>query len=113
MLQSRTILTRRRFLHGSMIAGGAVVLAACTPSAGGGSPTPAAVATPSSKAPATPVPSVTSPSPTPDSAATVLVRDVVEYQLRGPYAWNGGSVTLRPRTDASGLQALASFPAAP
>ena len=95
MPQSRTILTRRRFLHGSAIAGGAAVLAACTPSAGGGSPTSAAVATPPSAAPATPVPSVTSPSPTPDSAATVLVRDVVEYELRGPYAWNGGSVTLR------------------
>jgi len=34
-----------------------------------------------------------------------IVRQIAEM--------HGGSVTLRPRTDASGLQALASFPAAP
>jgi hypothetical protein len=38
---------------------------------------------------------VTSPNPTPDSAATVLAKDVVEFELRGPYQWNGGSVTMR------------------
>jgi hypothetical protein len=38
---------------------------------------------------------VTSPNPTPDGAATVLVKDVVEFELSGPYEWNGGSVTMR------------------
>jgi hypothetical protein len=38
---------------------------------------------------------VTSPNPTPDGAATVLAGDVVEFELRGPYAWNGGSVTMQ------------------
>jgi hypothetical protein len=49
----------------------------------------AATAVPSAAA------SVTSPNPTPDAAATVLVKDVVEFELRGPYEWNGGSVTMR------------------
>jgi hypothetical protein len=86
-------LSRRRFLGGAALAGGAAALAACAPSAGG--PTAGPTGSVATAAPATPVPTVTSPSPTPDSAATVLVRDVVEYELRGPYAWNGGSVTLR------------------
>lgn len=86
-------ISRRRFLQATGLAGGAAVLAACTPS---GSGTTSAPSTPSS-APVSPsaAPSVTSPNPTPDSAATVLVRDVVEYELRGPYTWNGGSVTMR------------------
>ena len=95
MIDPRSTVSRRRFLGGAALAGGAVVLAACTPSAGGATQAPASAAPPTGDLPPTPVPSVTSPSPTPDSAATVLVRDVVEYELRGPYAWNGGSVTLR------------------
>ncbi len=38
---------------------------------------------------------VTSPSPAPDSAATVLVKDVLDYRLRGDFAWNGGWVQFR------------------
>lgn len=38
---------------------------------------------------------VISPNPTPDSQATVLVRDVLDYRLRGDFAWNGGWVTFR------------------
>lgn len=95
MIDPRSTVSRRRFLGGAALAGGAAVLAACTPSAGGSTQPPVSVAPPTGDLPPTPFPSVTSPSPTPDSAATVLVRDVVEYELRGPYAWNGGSVTLR------------------
>lgn len=95
MIDPRSTVSRRRFLGGAALAGAAAVLAACTPSAGGATQAPASAAPPTGDLPPTPVPSVTSPSPTPDSAATVLARDVVEYELRGPYAWNGGSVTLR------------------
>jgi hypothetical protein len=84
------LLDRRRFLKGAAFTGTAAALAACTPS-GGATLTPAP---PASSSPS-PVPSVTSPKPTPDSAATVLVKDVVEFELRGPYTWNGGSVTMR------------------
>lgn len=38
---------------------------------------------------------MTSPVPTPDSAATILARDVVDFELRGPYKWNGGGVTMQ------------------
>ena len=38
---------------------------------------------------------VISPSPTPDGEATVLVKDVLDYRLRGDFAWNGGWVTFR------------------
>ena len=85
------LLDRRRFLKGAAFAGTAAALAACSP--GGGSSTFTFAPPPSS--PPSPVPSVTSPNPTPDSTATVLVKDVVEFELRGPYKWNGGSVTLR------------------
>ena len=95
MIDLRNTVSRRRFLGGAALASGAAALAACTPSAGETTQAPASAAPRVSVAPATPVPSVTSPSPTPNSAATVLVRDVVEFELRGPYAWNGGSVTLR------------------
>src|SRR5918994_1743736 len=84
------LLDRRRILKGAAFAGTAAALAACTPS--GGRPT--FTSAPAS-APPSPAASVTSPNPTPDSAASVLVRDVVEYELRGPYEWNGGSVTMR------------------
>jgi len=94
MLHATPNLTRRRFLHGTALAGGALFLAACSPSTGA-SPTLAPTAATATSAPATPAPSVTSPNPTPNNAATVLVRDVVEYELRGPFKWNGGSVTMR------------------
>lgn len=86
------ILDRRRFLQGAAFAGTAATLAAC----GAGSSSSAAPAV-SAEPPATPSPaaSVTSPNPTLDGAATVLVKDVVEFELRGPYEWNGGSVTMR------------------
>jgi hypothetical protein len=86
------ILDRRRFLQGAAFAGTAATLAAC----GAGSSSSAAPAV-SAEPPATPSPaaSVTSPNPTPDGAATVLVKDVVEFELSGPYEWNGGSVTMR------------------
>jgi len=87
-------LSRRRFLQATGLAGGAAVLAACTPSGSGGAPLPGGSATPGASA-TTPAPSVTSPNPTANSAATVLVKDVVEFELRGPYKWNGGSVTMR------------------
>ncbi len=38
---------------------------------------------------------VVSPNPAPDSSATKLVSDIVDFKLRGPYAWLGGSVTLK------------------
>lgn len=86
-------ISRRRFIQATGLAGGAAVLAACTPAGSGTTVAPSAPP-PASAAPS-PAPSVTSPNPTPDSAATVLVSDVVEYELRGPYSWNGGSVTMR------------------
>ncbi len=85
------LLDRRRFLKGAAFAGTAAALAACSPSGGG----PTFTFAPPPSSPPPPVPRVTSPNPTPDSAATVLVKDVVEFELRGPYKWNGGSVTLR------------------
>ncbi len=85
------LLDRRRFLKGAAFASTAAALAACSPSGGGSTFTFA----PPPSSPPSPGPSVTSPNPTPDSAATVLVRDVVDFELRGPYKWNGGSVTLR------------------
>ncbi len=86
-------LSRRQILQAGGLAGGAAVLAACSP---GGAATTASPTSPPSSAPAvTPIPSVISPNPTPDSAATVLVKDVIEFELRGPYTWNGGSVTMR------------------
>jgi len=89
-------LTRRRFLEGSALAGGAALLAACTPSSGGATPSQAPVVTlPTASEAPSPLRSVTSPEPTPDSAATILVKDVAEFQLRGPYTWNGGSVTMQ------------------
>ena len=74
--------------------GSAAALAACTPTGGGATSPPRSSAAPP-PTPPTPLASVTSPNPTPDSAATVLVKDVVEFELHGPYKWNGGSVTLR------------------
>ncbi len=75
-------MSRRALLRA---VGAAGVLAACAP-------------TPSRLAPvgtATPGRTIVSPQPTPDAAARVLVSDVVDFSLRGPYRWNGGSVTMR------------------
>lgn len=89
-------LTRRRFFQVAALAGGSAALAACGADRGA---SPVAPATPAATGRASPLPSplpsVTSPNPTPDSAATVLVRDVLDFELRGPFEWNGGSVTMR------------------
>lgn len=77
--RSTKLLTRRALLRMSGAAAGSGVLAACAP---GRSSTPSS-------------PRVISPQPTPDRGATVLVRDVIDFTLRGPYRWNGGSVTMR------------------
>ncbi len=39
--------------------------------------------------------SVTSPASAPKSAATKLVGDVIDFELRGPFKWNGGSVRMK------------------
>jgi hypothetical protein len=77
-----TTYTRRAVIRMLGLGLGGAILAACTP-AGRGSPT------------LTPSRSVTSPTPTSDSAATKLVADVLDFELRGPFEWNGGSVTMR------------------
>jgi hypothetical protein len=85
-------LSRRHLLQAGSLAGAAAVLAACSPRAGAvPTPRPSPSAGPPSPTPG----SVVSPNPTPDGAAKVLVRDVVDFELRGPFTWNGGSVTLR------------------
>ncbi|HEV8469336.1 MAG TPA: twin-arginine translocation signal domain-containing protein [Candidatus Limnocylindria bacterium] len=70
-----TTVTRRQFL------GAAAVMAAASacggPAGRGGQPT------------------VVAPSPAPDSSATKLVGDVLDFKLRGAYTWLGGSVTLK------------------
>jgi hypothetical protein len=74
---STTTFTRRRFIGAmSMTA----LAAAC-----GSQTTPAG-------ARAT---SVGIPTPAADSSAIKLVSDVVDFKLRGPYSWLGGSVTLK------------------
>jgi hypothetical protein len=67
---------------------GGAILAACTP-AGRGSPSATASRSPAASG------IITSPTPTSDSAATKLVADVLDFELRGPFEWNGGSVTMR------------------
>lgn len=94
MIDARTTLTRRRFMHGTALAAGAAALAACSPSSSASVASLEPSAAPTEAIP-TPTASVTSPSPTPNGSATVLVADVIEYELRGPFAWNGGSVTFR------------------
>jgi hypothetical protein len=99
MEPSAVLIDRRRFLRLAAFAGTAAALAACTPASetGGATTAPASLPPTASLPPPaapTPVPSVVSPIPTPDSAATILVKDVVEFELRGPYEWNGGSVTM-------------------
>jgi len=81
----RTPLTRRTFLRATAATTGAAALGGLAPR-GLLAQSPAPSAAPLQ---------VTSPDPTPDSAATVLVKDVVDFRLRGDFPWNGGSVTFR------------------
>jgi hypothetical protein len=68
-------VTRRQFLYA---AGSLVVATACGGAPGTSRPT-----------------AVVTQRPAPDSSATKLVADVVDFKLRGPFTWNGGSVTLK------------------
>lgn len=72
---STSTFTRRRFV-------GAVattaLAAACGQTSPGARPT-----------------NVVSPNAAPDSSATKLVSDIVDFKLRGPYTWLGGSATLK------------------
>jgi hypothetical protein len=86
MLDSR--YTRRAVIRLLGLGVGSAILAACTP-AGRGSPSALASRSPAASG------SITSPSPTQDSAATTLVSDVLDFELRGPFEWNGGAVTMR------------------
>ena len=83
-----TIYTRRVVIRMLGLGVGGAILAACTP-AGRGSPSATASRSPSASG------IITSPSPTSDSEATKLVADVLDFELRGPFEWNGGSVTMR------------------
>ena len=74
-------LSRRGFLQASAVTVGAAALASVLPR--------------SLLAQDATALQVTSPNPTPDSAATVLVGDVIDYRLRGDFAWNGGWVQFR------------------
>lgn len=113
----RTEVSRRNVLRGAAAFSGTAILAAC----GGGKATetpkpaptiaqaattapPAATTAPPAAPAATtnaaasapkPAATVTSPNPTPNAAATKLVSDVIEFNLRGPFKWNGGSVTMK------------------
>jgi hypothetical protein len=82
-----SMYTRRALIRMLGLGVGGAVLAACTP-AGRGSPSALASRSPTASR-------ITSPTPTSDSAATKLVRDVLDFELRGPFEWNGGSVTMR------------------
>lgn len=80
----RRTLTRRRFLRVSASSAGAMAVAGMLP----GSLLAQDPAAPGTFR-------VISPNPTPDRAATVLVKDVLDFRLRGDFAWNGGWVTFR------------------
>jgi hypothetical protein len=82
-----SMYTRRAVIRLLGLGVGGAILAACTP-AGRGSPSAIASRSPAASR-------ITSPSPTSDSAATTLVSDVLDFELRGPFEWNGGSVTMR------------------
>ena len=75
-------LSRRRFLQASAAVAGAAALAGVLPRTLLAQADPAAL-------------QVTSPNPTPDSQATLLVDDVLDFRLRGDFAWNGGWVRFR------------------
>jgi hypothetical protein len=75
--------SRRAFLRVFGLGTGAAILAACMPTGLGSSPRASAGR------------SITSPHPTSDGEASALVGDVLDFELRGPFEWNGGSVTMR------------------
>jgi len=76
-------MDRRTFLRATAASAGAAAIASALPrSLVAQSPAAAAF-------------QVTSPTPTLESAAKVLVKDVVDFQLHGGYQWNGGSVTFK------------------
>ena len=75
-------LTRRQFIRA---AAATAVSAAC----GGGPSGPGAV---------------TSPVAAPKSAATKLVSDVIDFELKGPFKWNGGSVKMKLHAAFAGGQ---------
>lgn len=77
-------LTRRGFMRVSAATAGALALSGVLPRALLAQDPTAAAAL-----------QVTSPSPTADGAATVLVQDVLDFRLQGDFAWNGGWVTFR------------------
>jgi hypothetical protein len=79
--------SRRAFIRVFGVGVGGAILAACTPRGSRLlSPSP-------SPSPQNGI--VTSPTPTANGAAEVLVGDVLDFELRGPFEWNGGSVTMR------------------
>jgi hypothetical protein len=79
---TRHPLSRRGFLQASAATVGAAALAGVLPRALLAQSDPAILG-------------VTSPNPTPDGQATVLVDDVLDFRLRGDFAWNGGWVQFR------------------
>ena len=78
--------SRRAFLRVFGLGAGGAILAACTP---GGSRLLSPSMAPS------PTGTITSPVPTTNDQASVIVGDVLDFELRGPFEWNGGSVTMR------------------
>lgn len=85
MLTDRSY-SRRAFLRVLGFGAGGAILTACTT---GGT----RLLSPSSAPGASRA--VTSPVPTANDQATVIVGDVLDFELRGPFEWNGGSVTMR------------------
>src|ERR687897_2598122 len=80
--------SRRAFLRVFGLGAGGAILVACTP---GGSRLLSPSAAPTATG------TVTSPVPTSNAEATVIVGDVLDFELRGPFEWNGGSgKTRRP-----------------
>src|SRR5918994_6247 len=77
---------RRAFLRVFGLGAGSAILVACTP---GGSRLLSPSGSPTGTG------TVTSPVPTSNDQATVIVGDVLDFELRGPFEWNGGSVTMR------------------
>ena len=78
--------SRRAFLRVFGLGAGGAILAACTP---GGSRLLSPSLAPS------PTGTITSPVPTTNDQASVIVGDVLDFELQGPFEWNGGSVTMR------------------
>src|ERR671911_1464780 len=78
--------SRRAFLRVFGLGAGSAILVACTP---GGSRLLSPSAAPTATG------TVTSPIPTSNAEATVIVGDVLDFELRGPFEWNGGAVTMR------------------